>query len=169
MSPGPTRVQRTAARVIVRDASGLILLFNGADPAVPEVRYWFTPGGGLDDGETFHEAAARELREEASLDVTDLGDAVREDVEEFSFEGVLYTQRQRFFAVELSVDARDVEIDSGRWTDFERRSIRRYRWWSLAEIGSSPDAIYPADLADLVRAVQVWGAAVPSRGSAGPS
>ena len=89
--------------MIVRDRDGLLLMFEGVDPTTPEVRFWFTPGGGLDAGETFEEAAARELREEAGYELRVLGGVVHEDEVEFDFEGVTYRQRQRFFAVAVPV------------------------------------------------------------------
>lgn len=159
----PRAEPRTAARVILRDRAGLVLLFNGRDPAVPDVTYWFTPGGGLDTGETFAEAAARELREEAGFEVRELGDAVREDEVDFSFEGVTYRQRQRYFAVEVPVEASQAQIDPGKWTDFERRSIAGYRWWPLQDLESTPDSIYPPDLAGLVRTIAHWGSASPRK------
>ena len=56
---------RNAARVVVVDETGRVLLFRGCsqewDP--PRVA-WYMPGGGLEAGETHEEAALRELEEE---------------------------------------------------------------------------------------------------------
>jgi hypothetical protein len=37
--------------VLVIDPAGRVLLLEGFDPAEPDRRYWFTIGGGLNDGE----------------------------------------------------------------------------------------------------------------------
>jgi ADP-ribose pyrophosphatase YjhB (NUDIX family) len=158
---GAVPTPRMGARVVVRDATGRLLLFQGADPAVPDVLFWFTPGGGVDPSETFEEAAGRELREEAGFELTSLGEAVREDEVEFGFEGVTYRQRQRFYAVEVAANGDDIDVDLGGWTEDERRSMTGYRWWSLDELDSTTEAVYPPDLASLVLSVERWGSALP--------
>ncbi|MET0424419.1 MAG: NUDIX domain-containing protein, partial [Actinoplanes sp.] len=47
-----TVIDRRAARVLIVDPAGRTLLLHGGDPARPEQRWWFTPGGGLEQGET---------------------------------------------------------------------------------------------------------------------
>ena len=47
------RIDRVAARVLVVDRDGAVLLLRGGDPHRPEAgTWWFTPGGGVDDGES---------------------------------------------------------------------------------------------------------------------
>jgi 8-oxo-dGTP pyrophosphatase MutT (NUDIX family) len=84
--------QRTAVRVLLVNDQGAVLLFRGFDPAVPEIRYWFTPGGGVDPDEPRAQAAARELYEETGLVVApaDFGEPVHHDVASYSFDGVSY-------------------------------------------------------------------------------
>src|SRR5215472_16714927 len=54
---------RLAARVILLDPGDRVLLMRYDDPP-PGGRHWATPGGGLDPGEDYPEAALRELAEE---------------------------------------------------------------------------------------------------------
>jgi 8-oxo-dGTP pyrophosphatase MutT (NUDIX family) len=158
---------RRAARVIVRDADGRLLMFRGIDPADPGRPYWFTPGGGLDEDETFEEAAAREVSEEAGVEVVALGEVVFEDEVVFPFDGVTYRQRQRYYAVQLDRPGSGVSADRGRWTEDELRSVSEDRWWSLEELETTTEAIYPPDLPRLVRSVPRWGAAT-AKGDGGP-
>ena len=53
----PQRSRRTA-RVLLIDDRDRILLFADSDPGVPGSRWWITPGGGIDPGESDASAAA---------------------------------------------------------------------------------------------------------------
>jgi 8-oxo-dGTP pyrophosphatase MutT (NUDIX family) len=141
-------IARRAARVILLDATGRVLLLHGCDPARPEHAYWFTAGGGLDPGESPAEGAARELYEETGLALApaDLGGAVHHEVIEFPFDGRWYRQEQEFFVAR--VDAWEA-VAVVRTVD-EERSIDGYRWWSAADLRASGEKYYPDDLPDLV-------------------
>jgi 8-oxo-dGTP pyrophosphatase MutT (NUDIX family) len=140
---------RAAARVLLVDGGGRVLLFRGGDPARPEAgTWWFTPGGGVDPGETHVEAAARELREETGLvvDRADLGEIVLEHEIEFEFDGTLYAQAQQFFLHRVAAH----EVDTSGWSALETQFMVEHRWWSLAELRATEETVYPADLADLL-------------------
>jgi 8-oxo-dGTP pyrophosphatase MutT (NUDIX family) len=139
----PQMTDRVAARVLVIDDEGALLLLRGCDPMRPEAgTWWFTPGGGLDDGETIEAAARRELREETGLVVTDLGSVVFRRTAVFDFEGVRYRQKEQFF----SVRARRFEIDDAGWSDVERRSVLEHRWWTHAELVATGEMLQPEEL-----------------------
>lgn len=138
---------RRAGRVLaVHD--GAVLLLEGRDPARPDDgRWWFTVGGGCEAGETTAQAARREAHEEAGLVLpADLGPVVLHRTARFDFEGVHYAQTEDFYLVH--VPARDV--DTTGWTEVERRSVSGYRWWTPAELATTSDTVFPAELAALL-------------------
>ncbi len=136
---------RRAARVLVLDADGRVLLFRGHDPARPDAgEWWITPGGGLDEGESFADAARRELHEETGLEVDDVGPPLFERRVVFDFEQDRFDQHEHFFCVR----ADRFTVDRSRWTDIEQRFVLGHRWWSLAEIATTRETIYPEELAE---------------------
>ena len=137
------RERRRAARVILVDDDGRVLLFRGGDPARPEAgTWWFTPGGGIDDGESAEDAARREVREETGFEVAELGPVVLERRVEFEVEGRRFDQEEVFFRV---VVAGFVPDDRG-WTDLEQRLMLEHRWWTRDELTTTTDTVFPADL-----------------------
>ncbi|MGH9169327.1 MAG: NUDIX hydrolase [Acidimicrobiales bacterium] len=154
-----TARQRTAGRVIVRDRSHRLLMLCGTDPHQPGRSYWITAGGGLGEGETFEQAAARELFEETGIVAVELGAVVHSEQVEFSFESVSYQQSQHFFAVEVPFEGPDVDLRSDGWEDYERRSIKAIRWWEPEQLASTGDEIYPPTVAEIAASVGTWGQA----------
>ena len=144
-------VARAAARVLLLDSEGRVLLFRGGDPVAPERgTWWFTPGGGLDPGETHVQGAVRELTEETGLvlDPTELGEAVLHREIEFSFAGTLYAQAEQFFLARVPAH----DVDTAGFSDLERASVVEHRWWPLAELAATSDTVYPQGLAALLQA-----------------
>jgi 8-oxo-dGTP pyrophosphatase MutT (NUDIX family) len=135
----------------VIDGDGRVLLFRGCDPARRSHRYWFTPGGGVDPGESPAEAGVRELAEETGLRVPpeELGRPVWHDVTTFPFDGQWYRQEQQFFAVRVGT----WQVDTAGFNKIERDYIDGYRWWSVDELESTGERIYPPELAEVVRRV----------------
>jgi 8-oxo-dGTP pyrophosphatase MutT (NUDIX family) len=144
-------IPRRAARILLLDGSDRVLLFRGTDPGRPGIWYWFTAGGGLSEGESPAEGAARELREETGLAVSPdrLGAPVWRQVTDFPFDGRWYRQEQEFYL--LRVDSWQVDL-TGLDED-ELRSIDGYHWWSVAELETTRDRFYPDELVGLLRGI----------------
>ncbi|MCA2215164.1 NUDIX hydrolase [Jidongwangia harbinensis] len=144
-----TVIDRRAARVVLVDRADRALLLRGSDPARPGLRWWFTPGGGLDEGETPAQGAARELFEETGLriDPADLGEPVWHQVTRFSYDSRQYRQEQDFYL--LRVDG--WQVDTTGFDDEERATIDGHHWWSAEELDATTETIFPEDLADLLR------------------
>ncbi|MGK5678728.1 NUDIX hydrolase [Actinoplanes sp. URMC 104] len=144
-----TVVERRAARVLLVDPAGRALLLHGGDPARPGTNWWFTPGGGLNSGETPAQGAARELFEEVGLrvDPADLGEPYWRQVTEFSYDARDYRQQQEFFLLRVP----GWQVDTAGMNADELATITGHRWWSADEIEASSESIYPVELPELLR------------------
>jgi 8-oxo-dGTP pyrophosphatase MutT (NUDIX family) len=136
-------VDRVGARVLVVDDRSRVLLLHGRDPAdAGSGSWWFTPGGGVDPGETVEQAARRELAEETGLVAGALSGPVWVRTAEFGFLGRRYRQRETFFLVRVASH----QVDTAGWTQVERDSVDAFRWWSLDELAITEDVVYPRRL-----------------------
>lgn len=155
--PEPPEVHdREAARVLLLDGAGRLLLLRGHDPADLTVgSWWFTPGGGLEGEETAEQAAHRELWEETGLRLPSLLGPVAERRQEFSFDGLLYRQHELYFVGRL--DEVDVAVAPVVQTDLEVRSVLGWRWWSLEELTTTPETVHPQWLAGWLAQVVTEG------------
>lgn len=140
-------MRRQAARVLLLDGEGRTLLFRGSDPARPEDgQWWFTPGGGLEPGESIEQAARRELREETGVRVSDLGPPIHQDHVEFPFDGRMLHQHQTYYRVRVD----DPTVDVSGWTELERRALSEYRWWRIEDLRTTEETVYPRNLVTLL-------------------
>jgi 8-oxo-dGTP pyrophosphatase MutT (NUDIX family) len=95
---------RRAGRVIVLDPGNRILLMR-YDQAAPNGPHWSTPGGGLNHGEDYPAAAARELAEETGWsDVVLLGEVLRRSLT-MEYGGRLIRQHERLYLARTSQPA----------------------------------------------------------------
>lgn len=138
---------RPTVRVLLLDPQDRLLLFRGRLPAEPDgSSFWFTCGGGVEPGETLEDAARREVLEETGIAEFELGPAVwRDEGVMPAFEGGGPPMHfQQTFYVGRCAGGGDLSREG--WTDLERRSIDEARWWTLAEIASASEIIYPRSL-----------------------
>jgi len=142
--------ERAGARVVVLDGAERVLLLRGRDPAQPGGQpWWFTPGGGLNLGETAEQAARRELLEETGLDPVDLTPLPWWRKVEFDFAGQRYQQEERYFLAHVN----DTAVHRNDITDLEREVLIGHRWWHLPDLATTKDTVYPRRLASLVAAI----------------
>ena len=139
---------REAARVLLVDPAGRVLLLRGFDPMDPDAGdWWFTPGGGLEDGEAADSAARREVREETGAVLDGLEGPVWERRTEFVFEGERIRQHEVYFVARSA----QFEVSPEARTEQEVRSLLEARWWSLDELRATTETVHPEHLADLLR------------------
>lgn len=138
-------VRRPTARLLVVDPADRILLMEGTTAWAPGV--WFTPGGGVEPGETLEAAAIRELWEETSWVTDGVGPVVwlRSHVWEDA-DGCWYRSLEHFFWLRVpAFEARFTRVGAQ-----EAASLGRMRWWSPAELASGSHTFAPRRLAALL-------------------
>jgi 8-oxo-dGTP pyrophosphatase MutT (NUDIX family) len=143
-------IERRAARALLIH-HGSVLLIKGCDPARPEAgTWWLTPGGGIEDGESIEDALVREVLEETglALPVERVGKIVATRVAEFEFDERDYHQSESFFAIEVD----EFMPHAHGWDAIERRALIDHRWWTLDELTSTTELVYPRELATVVAA-----------------
>ncbi len=138
---------RNLARVILVDPQDRVLLLRyqheSVDPRDPGLTtYWVPPGGGLQAGESFPDAAKREVLEETGIRIADAGRWVWTREVNLMRRGEETTYHERYFLTKTD----DTVV---RPTNPDADSIVP-AWWSRDQIRSSAEVFLPGGLAGLL-------------------
>ena len=143
-------LERDAVRVVLTDGGGRVLLFHVRTPDETPDGWWELPGGGLGPGESYLEAAIREIREETGL----LLDPAHVSPPSWRRDSTWVSRGKRRLQHEVVVHARITAdqpaiIDGGR-TPQEVEDFVTFRWWQVPEITGSRHRFYPGRLPELL-------------------
>lgn len=139
---------RATSRILVIDETGRVLMFLTKGSVPDQPTRWITPGGGVDPGETHHDAACRELFEETGMVADDLGESVWSDDFVVDYTGGDHDAgHAEFYLLRTTAFTPSDE----NWTPEERGDILEHRWWSVADLESTTESFEPARLAAMVR------------------
>ena len=137
---------RQAGRVVVV-AQGQMLLVAGHDFSDATHRWLFTPGGGIEAGESSAQAAARELAEETGIMVApDRLSLLGYRQALFEFRALTCLANETFYYLHLE---RKPQLNQERWTANERSLLDGLNWYSphkLRQLSQAGLAIYPPEL-----------------------
>ncbi|GAA2746936.1 MULTISPECIES: NUDIX hydrolase [Kitasatospora] len=141
-----TLEQRRTSRVLLVDDRDRLLLLCGRDPRRAGARWWFTVGGGVEEGEHPLDAALREVREETalSLPAERLGPVVWTRQAVFSVDGRGFDQFEEYRFARLSAgEASRVRVGT-------EEARYGYHWWSVEELATTTEAVRPKRMARLL-------------------
>jgi len=135
---------RRAARIIVLDPAGRTLMFRYDVPGRPP--FWVTAGGECEQGESFDDAARRELFEETGI-IADPGPEIARLTPQFvTVEGEPVQADERFYLIRVA----EARIDTSQHTALEQQLMTQHRWFTRAELADWPEAVFPANIIDLI-------------------
>jgi 8-oxo-dGTP diphosphatase len=142
--------RRPSSRLLVLDRADRVLLFRFSftKGALEGQDYWATPGGAVEPGETFVEAAQRELFEETGIVTAAVGEPVAE--KEFILQlatGERVVAEERLFLVRI---ADSPLLSREQWTPGEQEVMVEHRWWSASDLSATNEVVFPEELAEIL-------------------
>jgi len=148
--------KRPSARLLITTPQRRVLLFRFVHKtgALAGKVHWATPGGGVEDGETFAEAAMRELREETGIRAAQIAGPVgRREVLLQLPDGEWVLAVEQYFVARTGTEF----ISRDGWTAQEREVMADHRWWGLDELRSTTETVYPEGLIEMLSDAGIFG------------
>ena len=141
----------TRVRVVLISPGGRVLMikYRNLGPSGAPRPCWTLAGGGREPGETIAQTALREIAEETGMTDVRLGPVVWYGEDGHRSGDWKFVFKEHFIVAFASTEA----LDKSGWTDHERREILETRWWTIEDLRTTDDVIYPPGLADHLRPV----------------
>ena len=134
---------RRAARAIVLTHEREVLLMRARATSRPA--YWFTPGGGIEPGETDEACLRRELHEELGLRQFELGPLLIRRSFRMNMHPRWSEQHDNIYVIHHP------RFEPHMSDPREARTIDRFHFWPLPELHSTRELIFPDTLAQRVQ------------------
>lgn len=137
------KIIRRAARAVVLTEQREVLLMRARATTRPA--YWFTPGGGIEPGESDEQCLRRELHEELGLTEFELGPLLIRRSFRMNMHPRFSEQHDAIYVVHhprFEPHMTDVR---------EARTIDRFHFWPLTELHTTRELIFPDTIAHKVQ------------------
>ena len=146
----PFTLRRTAARVVLLNPDGHVLLLSARDPADrAKPPWWEIPGGGIDPNESSADAARRELHEETGITDVEVGPCVWIQHSKFQFGGFNFDQHERIHVAWCEHVALS-DVSPGGLEALEALAFGEPKWWDLDELVASTERVLPHRLREFL-------------------
>ena len=144
----PYVLRRQAARVVLLNDDGHVLLLRATDPAdALKGHWWEIPGGGIDPNESSADAARRELYEETGITDAEIGPCVWTQHAQFSFGGFDFDQHER---VHVAWCTGTPDIAPAGLEALEVLAFGGHRWWELDLLLGNEERVLPHRLREFL-------------------
>jgi 8-oxo-dGTP pyrophosphatase MutT (NUDIX family) len=151
-----THPVRHTARLLILDPADRLLMISYAAPHDLEPgrrTFWFTPGGGIEPGESAEQAALREMEEEVGLTgLPLLGEVARRSALNDMFLRAALCH-ERYFLVRATSDA----FDTSRLAETDQDPVHAVRWWEIDALLMSDEIIIPRAILTVARQAVLTG------------
>lgn len=142
------KIRKSARAIVINNKNQMFLFQYMFDYLEDSKAIWITPGGSLEEGESFDDALKREVYEE-------LGVLLTKECPEVYYRNPIYTLQsgekvqsvEKFFLVALEEES----FSFDHWTESEKKRMLVGKWWSVEEIEKSEDEFFTKDILRILK------------------